>query len=517
MKKTISILSVCMAALVALLTLASCGAKTQENAQSADSTSAAVQALDAQPRVEVDDTDATVIVFDGDTASVTGTGAAAQGADVRIEQGGTYTVRGETDDGRIVVDAQDADVTLVLDNAKITCANSSAIYVYQADTATIFAKEDTANTLSDGETYAYDDAYSSQTDEEPNACLYAKDDLILAGSGSLTVISQTANGVTSKDTLLLDSLTLTVNAANNGVTGKDGLSVKNAKVTVTAQGDALRATNDKDESLGYIVTSGATLDLTSGEDGMQAETYAVLGSTTATVRTGGGSGTQLSDDVSAKGIKAGTDITVDGGAYTFDCADDAVHANGSVTVSSGDLTITTADDAIHADNKVTISDGNLQITGHEGIEGTLITIDGGKIAISASDDGINAAKKTDGVTPTVEINDGEIEIEMGQGDTDGIDANGDIIINGGTVRVTAQSPFDYDGKGELNGGEVYVNGEKVTSLTNQFGGMGGGRQGGMFGGADGERPQRPDGEEMPDDSFRRGGGMHGSTTDAQTA
>ena len=70
---------------------------------------------------------------------------------------------------------------------------------------------------------------------------------------------------------------------------------------------------------------------------------------------------------------------------------------------------------------------------------------------------------------------------MAQGDTDGIDANGDIIINGGTVRVTAQFPFDYDGKAELNGGDVYVNGAKVTQLINQFGG------------SPGEPPKRPDG------------------------
>ena len=41
--------------------------------------------------------------------------------------------------------------------------------------------------------------------------------------------------------------------------------------------------------------------------------------------------------MSAKGIKAGTDITVRSGSYTFDCADDAVHANGNVTVSGGTI------------------------------------------------------------------------------------------------------------------------------------------------------------------------------------
>ena len=63
---------------------------------------------------------------------------------------------------------------------------------------------------------------------------------------------------------------------------------------------------------------------------------------------------------------------------------------------------------------------------------------------------------------------------MGPGDTDAIDSNGDLTINGGTIDITAQSPFDFDGTGALNGGTITVNGEQVTELTNQMmGGPGG--------------------------------------------
>ena len=66
---------------------------------------------------------------------------------------------------------------------------------------------------------------------------------------------------------------------------------------------------------------------------------------------------------------------------------------------------------------------------------------------------------------------------MGAGDTDGVDSNGDIIINGGTISVTGQSTFDYDGKAEYNGGTIIVNDSKVDSIPNQM--MGGGQGGGM--------------------------------------
>ena len=74
---------------------------------------------------------------------------------------------------------------------------------------------------------------------------------------------------------------------------------------------------------------------------------------------------------------------------------------------------------------------------------------------------------------------------MGQGDTDGIDANGNIYINGGTFSVNANSPFDYDGVAEHNGGTIIVNGTETDEITNQFGGMGG--MGGM-GGPGGMQP-----------------------------
>ena len=68
---------------------------------------------------------------------------------------------------------------------------------------------------------------------------------------------------------------------------------------------------------------------------------------------------------------------------------------------------------------------------------------------------------------------------MAQGDTDAIDSNGNIIVNGGTITINAQFAFDYDGKAELNGGKVIVNGNEVTQISNAM--MGGMGQGGMFG------------------------------------
>ena len=67
---------------------------------------------------------------------------------------------------------------------------------------------------------------------------------------------------------------------------------------------------------------------------------------------------------------------------------------------------------------------------------------------------------------------------MGRGDTDAIDSNGDLYINGGTLNITAESPFDYDGTSEYNGGKIIVNGEETNTITNQKMGGGGPMGGG---------------------------------------
>ena len=56
------------------------------------------------------------------------------------------------------------------------------------------------------------------------------------------------------------------------------------------------------------------------------------------------------------------------------------------------MTLSSNDDGIHADNTLVISDGTIDIAKcYEGLEAAAISIDGGAISITASDDGINAA------------------------------------------------------------------------------------------------------------------------------
>ena len=199
-------------------------------------------------------------------------------------------------------------------------------------------------------------------------------------------------------------------------------------------------------------------------------------------------------------VRANESLDIADGVFTITAGTDGLHAEdndddstGSVYIAGGTFTIKAGDDGIHATTTLQIDGGTFSITAAEGLEATYIIINDGDVSIQASDDGINAARKSSAYTPTVEINGGNITVSMGAGDTDGIDSNGNIIINGGTVSVNANSPFDYDGTGKINGGTVIVNGQQVSTLPNQmmggFGGMGGGQMGdGQMGGQMGDAP-----------------------------
>ncbi len=429
---------------------------------------------------------ATTIALSGQSATSTGTGAEVTDGMVTITAGGTYVVTGTMTEGRILVNAPKEEVTLVLQDAAITCSTGSPLYVYKSKATTLYLPEGTASTLTDGTDYTFSDSYSSAEEEEPNACLYSKSDLIIAGSGSLTVNANYNNGITGKDTLFIQKASVTVTAVNHGINGKDSLTIKDADITVTSGGDALRSTNDSDTTLGYLVITGSALKLTAGEDGIQAETTLTISGGTATVTTAGGAGQSISDDTSAKGLKAGTQVTVTGGTFQLNCCDDAIHSNGDVTISGGSFTIATGDDGMHADDTLSISNGTIDITrSYEGLEGAKVLISGGKISIVASDDGINAAGGSDqsgsggfGFVPDAFGGSGDYLIRISGGvvtvnaSGDGIDSNGDIEVTGGELYISGPTSngdgtIDCDGSATITGGIVVAAGS--TGMAENFG------------------------------------------------
>ena len=202
-------------------------------------------------------------------------------------------------------------------------------------------------------------------------------------------------------------------------------------------------------------------------------------------------------------VKANDTIMICGGTFNIDAGSDAFHSEnteddsqGLVYIADGTFNISAGSDGIQGNGVVQIDGGSFDISASEGIESTFIQINGGTITISASDDGINATNKSSAYSVAVEINGGDLNITMGQGDTDAVDANGNIYVNGGNINITSTvSSFDYDGTAEYNGGTIIINGEQVSEIPMEM--MGGGMMGGGRGGM------------MPGDMGDMGGMMQG--------
>ena len=249
------------------------------------------------PVQETNEDGDTVITFNGSEINVEGQGAAASGGTLLIVQSGVYKLSGTLTDGRIVVNAKGQDVVLILDGVDITCSDSAPLYVYKAASVTLLLNGTTQNTFTDGEGWNYDLEYCNSAEEEPNACVFSKGDLIIRGTGSLKINGNYNSGLIGKDTLKIINTTVDVTAKNNGINGKDSLTVQNSTVSVTAGGDCLRSTQENDASLGWasFADSNIYLDSTDG-DGMQIERDITVDNCSISLKTGenGAQGTATS-------------------------------------------------------------------------------------------------------------------------------------------------------------------------------------------------------------------------------
>ncbi len=425
------------------------------------------------------------ILLNGSSVSYTSTGVLVDGTDIIINTAGEYIVQGTLDDGRIVVDADsDSEITLILAGVDITNDNSCGIYVKSADKVIINLADGTENIINDGEEYVYDD----EAEEEPNGAIFSKDDLVIAGTGKLTVNGNFNNGIASKDDLKVTGGDITVTAVNNGLKGKDSLVLSSATINVTTDGDALKSDNETEEGKGYIYIESGTYDIIAGEDAMQAEGNIEITDGTFVISTGEGSKVTSSgnDDwgmpgwgnttstttatASIKGIKATGSIYINGGTFDINSEDDCLHANTDITINSGTFTLSSGDDGMHADTNLTINDGNITISkSYEGIEATNIYICGGTIDVTASDDGLNAAGGNDSSSMDrpgmggFSASSGSIEITGGtlnvNATGDGVDSNGTVVVDGGKVIVygptnDGNGTLDYQTSWTQNGGSV---------------------------------------------------------------
>lgn len=455
----------------------------------------------------------TTITFSGTDATVTNDNGCLTKGDksITVTCSGNYYLQGTATDFQIIVSTAATDtgkVDLFLNGVSLK-SSDAPIYVQNAEKAELHLVQGTTNSLEDGSTRPQTHTYNNKVDTA-KAAIYAKDDLSIKGSGSLTVKGNYNNGIhTSNDLKIKKSTgTLNVTAKNCGLKGKASLTINGGNITVNASGDGIKSDEDDTAKLaegkGFVMIAGGTITITSTFDGISASNTVQFtkGETTdePTVKitagggqtclgnsTGGqggrggwgmmGGGNSCSPDSSMKGIKADSNIVIEAGKIDVNSHDDGIHSDGNITVSGGFASVKTDDDGLHAEKALTIKGGTVEVTmAYEGMEGAEMNFEGGVTSVVTTNDGWNAAGGTSSSTggnqggwgggfggsdgSKAKVTGGFHYIYVGTGDTDGLDSNGDIDISGGVVVIECRmnggmgGMVDSDGSTSITGGKL---------------------------------------------------------------
>ena len=465
------------------------------------------------------------------------------------KSGGTFVFTGEGDNMAIAVKKEaTAPAVLLLDGLTLTSAFTSPITVKKnsSSTVTITALAGSVNTLTDA-ALNNADLYGDTADggDGTNAA-YAESavikgkvsaDVTLNGAGTLNLVCNTKNAVKVGEygSLVIEDIVLNITSAKHGISSDNTLEIRSGTVCIQSTDDAIRSDPDTVDAdagcAGCITISGGTLTIRSGSDGIQAAQDVTISGGTFDIQTGSGYNDSAfdKDTMSCKGIKASfstdstdeTDtsestnmITITGGTFTLNTADDALHSDGYIVITGGNFTIRTGDDGVHADTSLTLgeedgdnSDVHITVTTcYEGLEAGNVYIYSGIYKVWGSDDGINAAGdgSNEGFNPGggpggpggqnhggpgsqnpgsqnpgggsstaasdygIHIYGGKIYVNV---DGDGLDANGDLNLYGGRIVVWGQAaggdnePLDCDGTLTIQGATVFAAGSKQMTTT----------------------------------------------------
>lgn len=357
---------------------------------------------------------------------------------ITITKAGNYKLTG-TYEGQIKVEAADSDmVRLILNNATITNSTGAAINVVEADEVVIYTASGTTNTVSDGS------SYSDTASGSPDAAIYSKSDLTLAGEGTLKVEGKYEEGIHTTDGLVIASGTLEVNAANTGIKGKDYVDILDGTITVTASQDGIKATNDTDGNRGWVRLSGGTVNISAGDDGFKAERVLEISGGTLNI-------TQANEGIEAQYIN------ILDGTVNVTSSDDGINASYSTTSTGTESTTATSTNQSaqggqnSAPQAPSGSAGQAPAGGGQAPSGTM----GQPPAGGGAGGGHGTFEVVDA---TINITGGTVTVNT---NGDGIDSNGTATLSGGTLIVNG--PFTGGNASLDTNGDLLLNGTTVAA------------------------------------------------------
>jgi hypothetical protein len=249
----------------------------------------------------------------------------SDGEDIHITGEGVYVLSGTASDVTVYVEAGSEDkVQIVLDGVSITNTDFPCIYVKSGDKVFVTTSADS--------TLAVTGTFTADGDTNTDGVIFSRSDLVLNGTGTLTVTS-TDNGVVSKDDLKVTGGTYNITAESKAFEANDSIRISDGVFNLTAGTDCLHAENEDDDTLGFIYISGGTFTMESGDDGIHGVSVVQIDGGTITVTAG-------------EGIE-GTYIQINDGTVNITSWDDGINAaqksdsyRPTLEINGGEITVT---------------------------------------------------------------------------------------------------------------------------------------------------------------------------------
>ncbi len=277
---------------------------------------------------------AAVTVADGDTVTLT--------------EAGVYVLSGSAKEAQVVVDAGDEDkVQLVLDGLSIVNADKPCILVENADKVFLTSAEGRENSLTVSGVFSGDE----------DAVIFSRDDLVLNGLGTVTVISS-RDGIRTNDDLKLTGGAWNISASDTALKAHDSICAYDGVYVLEAGSDGLHA-EDNDDSAGSIVIEGGSFTIRAGDDGVHATTSLTVNGGNLTVS-------------AAEGMEA-TQVIINSGVIGISASDDGINAGRKskalsvkIEINGGELAIVMGagdTDGIDSNGDLIITGGTIDVTG----------------------------------------------------------------------------------------------------------------------------------------------------------
>lgn len=352
-----------------------------------------------------------------------------------------YIVSGTTTNGSLTV-VGDKKYELILNGANITNPDSAALNLLSGKRAYIVLADGTSNTLTDG------------TGGNQKGALYCKGKLLFNGSGQLSVVGNTNNGIHSADYIVFNkgNNIYVSSSANHGIKANDGVFINGGIINVEVSAAAAKGINCESN---IIVNGGRTTVLTTGNGtydstdkeakgaaGIKADSTFTINAGELWLKSTGSGGKGINVDMEANFNGGNVYVVTEGGQYK---------SNNDTSSPKG----------IKADGNINISGGTIWVrtSGYngEGIETkSNLNITGGQVACYAYDDAINS--KND-MTIT-----GGYVYAQGQ-HNDGLDANGNMYIKGGLVYAICSGTPEVAIDANTEGGKkLYLTGGTIVAV-----------------------------------------------------